>query len=190
MHNEIKETYRRKYHQLRSETLRTVEEKILKQVKNSLQKRIALGKLQGFIGLYWPLAGEVDLRELRQCFELPLALPASNKDGNISYHPWSKRPLFKDSCGIPAPLKDPPLKATDLSLLLVPALAIDAYGYRLGYGGGFFDRLRSEYSWRSISCLVVLPKICVLNKPLPHEKWDIPFDGWINENGEQLAQKI
>ena len=35
--------------------------------------------------------------------------------------------------------------------------------------------------WKSIPSLGVLPKVCVSKKPLPRDSWDIPFDGWINE---------
>ncbi len=189
MNNNIKDIYRKKYRQLRSKALLKVETKIIQQVKNSLDKRLRLGKLNGFVGLYWPLAGEVDLRGLKQKSQLPLALPVSNNNGTMNYHPWTNKSLIKDYCGIPSPSNNPPLKPKEISLILVPALAVDEYGYRLGYGGGFFDRLRSDNSWRSIYSLIILPEICVLNKPLPHEVWDIPFNGWINENGEHDTKR-
>ena len=112
-----------------------------------------------------------------------MALPASQEEGRLYYHPWKDKPLIKDFYGIPAPLNEPILKAKDMSVLLVPALAIDQTGNRLGYGGGFFDRLRSNKKWGSIPSLVVLPKICISQAPLPRDSWDIPFNGWINEEG-------
>ena len=115
--------------------------------------------MTGFLGLYWPLTGEVDLRKLKLTLNLPVALPATLKEGVMSYHEWGMRPLSKDLYGIPSPINEPAIKHKDISILLVPALAIDHHGYRLGYGGGYFDRLRSDSNWRSIPSLVILPRL-------------------------------
>ena len=99
------------------------------------------------------------------------------------YLPWCPGQLLHpDSCGIPAPIGPPPLAAADLALLLVPALAIDRRGIRLGYGGGWYDRLRADPAWRAVPALVVLPAACVV-EALPSDPWDVPFDGWIDESG-------
>jgi 5-formyltetrahydrofolate cyclo-ligase len=66
--------------------------------------------------------------------------------------------------------------------LLVPALACDRQGFRLGYGGGWFDRLRSAAHWRAVPALAVLPQGCLVEQ-LPHDSWDVPFDGWLHEGG-------
>jgi 5-formyltetrahydrofolate cyclo-ligase len=139
-----------------------------------------------WLGLYWPLPGEPDLRPVLQAAEAcrsRLALPAIEA-GRLCYRPW--RPgaaLEPDGCGIPAP---PPaagdLAAADLHLLLVPALAVDRSGIRLGYGGGWYDRLRGDPLWRRVEALAVLPQACIVEQ-LPREAWDIPLDGWISEAG-------
>jgi len=74
------------------------------------------------------------------------------------------------------------LSAEQLALLLVPALAIDRGGVRLGSGGGWYDRLRREPAWRAVPALVVLPAACVSER-LPADPWDVPFDGWLDELG-------
>ena len=71
----------------------------------------------------------------------------------------------------------------------MPALAIDQEGYRLGYGGGYFDRLRQNKEWRSIPSFIIISQNCISESPLPRNSWDIPFNGWINENGlHQIKQ--
>ncbi|MFZ0407368.1 MAG: 5-formyltetrahydrofolate cyclo-ligase [Cyanobium sp.] len=81
--------------------------------------------------------------------------------------------------GVPPAAGLPPAA---LGLLLVPALAIDRQGVRLGYGGGWYDRLRAEPAWRAVPALAVLPAACVV-EALPRDGWDVPFAGWLDETG-------
>jgi 5-formyltetrahydrofolate cyclo-ligase len=67
-------------------------------------------------------------------------------------------------------------------LLLVPALACDAEGIRLGYGGGWYDRLRADPAWAQVPALAVLPRGCRVEQ-LPRDPWDVPLQGWIDEDG-------
>ncbi|SBO42963.1 5-formyltetrahydrofolate cyclo-ligase [Cyanobium sp. NIES-981] len=141
---------------------------------------------RGWLGLYWPLPGEADLRPVLQAIAAcrgRLALPAIAA-GRLHYRPWQPgAALQADACGIPAPPGSAgDLAASDLRLILVPALAVDRHGLRLGYGGGWYDRLRSDPDWRRVEALAVLPQGCVVDR-LPQEPWDIPMDGWISEAG-------
>ncbi|MBM5824057.1 MAG: 5-formyltetrahydrofolate cyclo-ligase [Cyanobacteria bacterium M_surface_10_m2_119] len=159
-------------------------------VNQQLRAQVAalLGSLPGSgrVGLYVPLPGEADLLPLASA--LPrlrpgLALPAVN-GGQLHYLPWQPGdPLAADACGIPAPSgTGPALPAAAIDLLLIPALAIDHRGIRLGYGGGWYDRLRSQAPWRQVPTLAVLPRAC-LAESLPRDPWDIPLQGWVNELG-------
>jgi 5-formyltetrahydrofolate cyclo-ligase len=103
------------------------------------------------IGSYWPFRDEIDctplLRHLHDA-EHEIGLPvvtAPAKDGRprpMTFRPW--RPgmrLAKGRLGEPTPPPDADYGAGDLvpTLLLVPLLAFDRRGYRIGYGGGNFD---------------------------------------------------
>ena len=135
------------------------------------------------VGIYWPLPGEVDVRPLRNGPHPPLALPVADGNGGLTYRSWSQDPLQPDGCGIPAPAKGDALKPDQLALLLVPALAVDSTGIRLGYGGGYYDRLRADPVWAAVPAWVVLPSACIAAEPLPRDPWDVPFSGWITEQG-------
>jgi 5-formyltetrahydrofolate cyclo-ligase len=74
------------------------------------------------------------------------------------------------------------MPAQALGLLLVPALACDGAGIRLGYGGGWYDRLRADPSWAQVPALAVLPRGCRVGQ-LPRDPWDVPLQGWLDEEG-------
>ena len=139
-----------------------------------------------WLGLYWPLGHEPNLLSLA---EPPpsgggprLALPVVEHQ-QLLYRAWNPQvALGPDACGIPAPQGTSPLPAGDLGLLLVPALALDRRGIRLGSGGGWYDRLRADKAWRAVPALAVLPAAC-LTLELPRDSWDVPFDGWLDEQG-------
>lgn len=148
-----------------------------------LAQRAGHAPAGGHVGLCWPLADEPDLRPWLQDLDQPLALPAVD-GGRLLYRPWQPGgPLHPDACGIPAPLAaGMPLQPQQMALLLVPALAVDCRGVRLGYGGGWYDRLRADPAWRRVPALVVLPAACVCAL-LPDDPWDVRFDGWLDEQG-------
>ena len=141
------------------------------------------GASPGHVGLYWPLPGEVDLLNLVQQISAPIALPRADGQGGLQYLSWSGDQLEPDGCRIPAPRRGAALQPNQLSLLLIPALAIDAAGIRLGYGGGYYDRLRADPAWAAVPAWAVLPSACLSASPLPRDDWDVPFQGWITERG-------
>lgn len=64
------------------------------------------------------------------------------KNAPLAFIPWLKNePLKPDACGILAPIADDKIIP---QILLIPLLAFDKEGFRLGYGGGYFDRTLAE----------------------------------------------
>ena len=49
----------------------------------------------------------------------------------------------KSTIGAPEPIADAPVSADPYALVLVPGIAFDSRGYRVGYGGGYYDRFLS-----------------------------------------------
>jgi 5,10-methenyltetrahydrofolate synthetase len=174
-----KPSLRRHYQQLR-QTNQAIHEVICGAALQFVRRTTAETSV---VGLYWPLANEVDLRPLRTQLRNPIALPQADGNGCLHYKCWTGQDLEKDGCGIPAPTDGSSLRAEEISLLLVPALAVDSSGIRLGYGGGYYDRLRSDPPWANVPAWVVLPSNCVHPSALPRDSWDVPLDGWITEKG-------
>jgi 5-formyltetrahydrofolate cyclo-ligase len=69
---------------------------------------------------------------------------------------------------------------------LVPALAVDRDGYRIGYGAGYFDRLLAGRT-ASTYCVVGLPSAFVVES-LPHEAHDQPLDLIVDELGTRRTR--
>ena len=95
------------------------------------------------LGVYWPLAGEPDLRPAYAeiaAAGVRLALPVVvERDAPLGFAEWIPGEATEsDRLGVAVPsdlrmIARPPA-------LLVPCLGFNALGYRVGYGGGFYDR--------------------------------------------------
>ena len=79
----------------------------------------------------------------------------------------------KGYCGIPEPIADAPIADDKTALVLMPGLAFDPQGHRMGYGGGFYDKfLAAEPNHPTLA-------LCYDFQMLPHletEDHDIPVD--------------
>ena len=133
----------------------------------------------GYISIYWPLKNEVDIRRPKQKFTLALTRCKDKKE--LLFYPWDENPLTKDSEGILSPNNSSPLSHLHISMIFVPCLSVDKNLIRLGYGGGYFDKLRRDENWRNVQCVGVLTSNCVSKIPLTRAEWDIPLSGFITE---------
>ncbi len=98
-------------------------------------------------------------------------------------NPLDTQMLKKGKYGILEPYPDcPELSADEVDLILVPAVACDRNGYRLGYGGGYYDRLLSSPGWSDIPTVGIVFERDLLD-PLPTESWDQPLKAICTEKG-------
>ena len=87
--------------------------------------------------------------------------------------------------GIPEPPETlPEVPPEEIGAALVPAVAFDRAGYRLGRGGGYYDRFLPRLSCPRIGLCY---RAFVLSA-LPAEDWDVPVDRIITEEGEMLCR--
>ena len=80
--------------------------------------------------------------------------------------------------GIPAPSAEAEIVAPgEIDLVIVPALTYDRHGFRLGYGGGYYDR----YLPQTRAFKVGVARESLLRDDLPHEAHDISVDCLVTE---------
>lgn len=108
-----------------------------------------------------------------------LCLPQT-LDETLVFRSWKPGdPLVVGRFNIPEP--DAKAKERRPDLILVPLLAFDSHGYRLGYGGGFYDRYLSEHrakrTIRAIGIAYAGQKV----DELPREPTDEPLDAVVTE---------
>ena len=176
---EKKKLERHTFRKIRDEISLNRRENVEKNVKLYVDSFIKDYKNIGYIAIYWPLRNEVDIRGLKEI--ISLALPRCQDKKELLFYPWDEKPLTKDSEGILSPNNSFPLVHKQISMIFVPCLSVDKNLIRLGYGGGYFDKLRSDENWRNVPCIGVLTSNCVSDIPLSRAEWDIPLSGFITE---------
>ncbi len=122
--------------------------------------------------IFYPTKSEVNLLNLlydNKDFYLPRV---NGKNLDICPYKVGDK-LVKSSYGINEPLTQS-IAIDELDLIILPALMVDTEGYRLGYGGGYYDRLLKNKS-DDLKTITPLPSQLIVNK-LPHDDYDIKTD--------------
>jgi len=135
------------------------------------------------VGFCWPYRGEFDprfaVRRLREGGARAALPRVVARGAPLQFQAWwPGAPLRRGVLGIPVPDGTEPLQP---QALLVPPVGIDARGYRLGYGAGYFDRTLAAAVPRPLAIavgfeLARMPTI----RPQPH---DVPMDFVVTEAG-------
>ena len=143
------------------------------------------------VGACWPIKGEFDplpalhrWKEDGELLDEPLrrriGLPVVDKvHKTLTFHAWYPGcPMEEDAYGIPKPRDTEALVPT---LLFVPCVGYGPGGYRLGYGGGFYDRTLATLQPRPATVgLGYTVGYLDEFEPEPHDQ---PLDAILNDNG-------
>jgi 5-formyltetrahydrofolate cyclo-ligase len=146
--------------------------------------------LDGSIGFYWPLDGEIDLRPLMHRLAdqgYDLALPVMlTKDRPMEFWAWNTKTRMQNQpiWNVPAPIERNPVVPT---VLFVPLLGFDAQCHRLGHGGGYYDRTLAALEPKPFTVGIGyefgrLPTIY----PQAH---DVPMDVVVTDRGDILVRE-
>jgi 5-formyltetrahydrofolate cyclo-ligase len=166
-----------------------------RQVREDLLQRVMriwlVGRPEIVIGAYWPIKGEFDplpalhrWKEDGELLDQPqprrIGLPVVNKETRtMTFHAWYPGcPMEEDAYGIPKPKDTEVIVPT---LVFAPCVGYGPGGFRLGYGGGFYDRMLASLSPKPFSVglgfgMGFLSEL----EPEPH---DMPLDAILNDYG-------
>lgn len=130
----------------------------------------------GLVLTYLATSEEVNLDPLLQAHpELSWGIPRCLPQHRLSWHDYAQSSCHISPYGIREPHpQDPQVDPQQAVLVLIPALACDKLGTRLGYGGGYYDRFLSTITapkW------AIIPHVCLCGDPLPRDPWDQSLDG-------------
>jgi 5-formyltetrahydrofolate cyclo-ligase len=135
------------------------------------------------IGFYWPFKGEYDARPLARSLHARgarLALPMAVEQAKpvIFREWWPGIPMTPGVWNIPVSETGEPVSP---DVLLMPLVGFDRQGYRLGYGGGYYDRTLAVLPAKpqAIGVGFELPQVATIH-PQPH---DIAMDLTVTERG-------
>ncbi len=146
-----------------------------KKISKSLSKFIS--NLDGPISFYWPMKNEFDpthiilnwLLKGKRCAALPVIV---KKNSPMKFLNWnSNTVLYKGIFNLPVP----PISAPEVkpSIIIIPCVGFDSNNYRLGYGGGYYDR--TLVNFKDAKKIGVCYEACRV-KNLEKDEHDIPMD--------------
>jgi 5,10-methenyltetrahydrofolate synthetase len=139
------------------------------------------------LSAYWPIKGELDLRGLMAELHhagVIIALPVVEvRSSPLVFRRWQPGlRMVRGEWDIPVPPPDPERLTPDVSL--APVVGWDSAGFRLGYGGGYFDRTLAKLSPRPFTIGIGLQAARLATIfPQPH---DIPLNVILTEAGVQF----
>lgn len=168
--------------QLSKESLKEQSRRLVDRLWRFLQSQ------SGFWGIYCPLRDEPDLRDLLHISsKIQWAFPVVLGPTQMEFRLFQgEDQLVASSWGLCEPNdKAPKVEGDQMQGLLVPGLAFDRFGYRLGRGGGFYDRFLQDF--KGLKLGVTFQEALSL-EALPSEPHDQKMDFVVSPN-EWIAIK-
>ena len=149
--------------------------KIFKEIKKNISKK-------KIIGGYYPVNFEIDILEFLEKLEvkgLQLCLPVVKKNNEMDFYSWSTKNLLKlNKFGIPEPEQ---IKKVLPEIILVPLVAFDDRLYRIGYGGGYYDRYIDKLPNKKNLLKIGIAHSCQKINRVPINKYDKKLDIIVTE---------
>ena len=149
---------------------------------SELGSRVDAGRAN--VGLFSATDGEVDLTSIAPVLRSRgwrTFLPLVGDDRSMAFASWSGHDtLVPGRFGIPVPARPTEqVLVGELDVVVVPCVAVDLSGNRLGFGAGFYDRALAP---RAPSTVLLAPvfDFCVVERIEPRP-WDVPVDVVVTE---------
>ena len=159
-------------------------------VRDHFLAAIALRR-NAVIGGYWPIANEMDVRPLLQALHgrgHMCALPEVHRGQALTFRRWRPDDTLQPGIfGISVPERRAAVVVPDL--LLVPLLAFDYRGGRIGYGAGYYDRtIPAIRNAKPLICVGIAYAAQEVPR-VPQDSFDQRLDWVVTENGAQRSER-
>lgn len=146
---------------------------------------------------YWAKESELDLAPLVKRYpEKDWYLPRIGEGYSMQFYRYCVGDeLERNQYGIAQPFDSAPILAEldQIDLVLIPGLAFDRWGHRIGHGKGYYDRFVAAWRHKQPSFSAKLVGVALdhllFSVPLPTEPHDAPLTHLVTESGLQLCQQ-
>lgn len=131
---------------------------------------------------YMAMNGEVDLISLLSNYpHKQWVIPRIQPHNRMTLHPYHPQKLIRHKFGMLEPDPElPQISSDQVDLVLVPGLIFDKHGWRLGYGGGFYDTFLANCP--NLLTLGITYQAFLLTG-IPHMAHDMPVGALVTEEG-------
>jgi len=134
------------------------------------------------VGGYYPVNYELDDLNILKGLELKnikTSLPVIKKKNQMDFYLWSHKDLLNiNKYGIPEPQ---PSQIIEPDIILIPLVAFDERLYRIGYGGGYYDRYIEKLSKKKKFVKIGIAYSCQKINRVPNSRYDKRLDILITE---------
>lgn len=134
---------------------------------------------------YRTLPGEVDVSALAADFTLLAPRAHFRPTPRLTLHAWESATKLSRFGALEPPPGTPEVGREAVDAVLLPGLAFDVAGVRLGYGGGFYDRLLADWP----VCTVGVVPGALLLPALPRAAHDLPVAWLASETGLRPSRR-
>ncbi|MEE8457103.1 MAG: 5-formyltetrahydrofolate cyclo-ligase [Acidimicrobiia bacterium] len=181
--------------QVKSKTQMRAWAKTVERARLSKQVNAALfdwAPLHGTVLSYLAMSDEVDLGGVHQLGRCRIALTRTPESGALSTHEYQPDRLERHPLGFDQPDTDAPqITLDEIDVILVPGLAFDRRGYRLGRGKGYYDELLGNLPAGVIRVGVTVDELLV--DDVPREAHDqrvawVATESGVHRVGEELLE--
>lgn len=176
------------------EKFRVIRRKLHSEINNNARDLVATNFIQfvpnvptgTVVAAYYPMGSEIDSLRLLATLQINgirLALPVVWKEGEaMEFRAYKLGDALEEGAhDTLQPKADAPVLNPEI--LIIPLMAFDEKGYRLGQGGGYYDRTLAKIRAKKKILAIGLAFDGQKTKSLPVEKFDEPLDGVLTEKG-------
>ena len=171
---------------LRSKSLKLRKTKNKKDIKINISKVLKILKKFNYkkkiFGGYYPINYEMNILHILKNLEnqnIKISLPITRQNNEMDFYKWSSTDvLILNGYGIPEPQKN---EKVIPDILLIPLVSFDKNLFRIGYGGGFYDRYIKKISkFKKVLNIGIAHSSQKVSK-IPFDKYDQKLDIIITE---------